>query len=192
MNTDTGNILRRERHLRIAVYSLIVAVAVLMIGLVFVTVRRQVKGVAPDPYEIRVPGVVAEGEPGAKIASNGRVRLITERCNTTDAPVVLDITTSWLRVDGDVTVVPGSPLAGVVVAPGGSLCDPPTGDPIVSGIEFPPGITEGEWQYQSQIIVSACNEYTEDPETPTRFLCHEVGPVLHQVGWFSEPFTVEG
>ena len=182
---------RHERRLTVLVIMLGVVVTMLSFGLVLTTISKQVETSSPNPYEIRVPGIVAEeNADGERVARNGRVRLITERCNTTDAPVVLDITTSWLRTDHDVTVIPGSPLAGITVAPGGSFCDPPTADPITSGIELPADVTTGVWQYQSQIVVSSCLDYAEDPEVPTRFVCHEVGPVLDHVGWFSEPFIV--
>ena len=171
-----------------------VAMAVLIVLLFAGVVRTVTEPEFVNPYEIRVPGVVAEvNDDGHPVAQGGRVRLITERCNTTDEPVVLDISTTWLHTSENNLVIPGSPLSGVTVVPGGSFCDPPTSDPIVSGIELPAAVEAegGVWQYQSQIVVSACNEWSEDPDTP-RVVCDEVGPVLDQVGWFSEQFIVTG
>ena len=189
---------RQEKVLRIWL-AVLLGVVVVMTGALAATVITDSRNHPPaNPYEIAVPGQVDDVDSnGQAITKGGRLRIITDRCNTTDDVILLDIQTSWLRDgrandDGATLVVPGPPVNGAAVPPGGSLCDDPTQDPIISGIDLPDSVlaAPGLWQYQSQITVSACNESEVDLLRPARVTCADVGEVIDSVGWFSEPFLV--
>jgi len=187
---------RQEKVLRIWL-AVLLGVVVVMTGALAATVITDSRNHPPaNPYEIAVPGQVDDVDSnGQAITKGGRLRIITDRCNTTDDVIVLDIETSWLlRGGGDEPniIVAGPPLPGISVQPGGSLCDPPTMDPIVSGIPLPEQVIEagGVWQYQSQITVSSCLATEPDPDIDGHFDCIDQGPVIDSVGWFSERFRV--
>lgn len=180
------------RRLTLWVFALMAVTTVAAAIIVVTTVQEQSSG-AP-PYDIKVPGIIdTENEDGQKVAADGRIRVITERCNTTDGVLSLDISTSWVSREDRALVVAGAPFVGATIPPGGSFCDPPTQDPIVSGIELPDTVEEnpGLWEYQSEITVYECTAWTPDPEVPNRFECDERGEELDRVGWFSEDFLVE-
>lgn len=182
-----------EKRLRAWLWVLIGVVAIMAGLLVFATVRNVRETSSINPYEIAVPGTVLDiDEDGFPVAEEGRLRLITERCNTTDSIVVLDIETSWIQADqGENHIVPGAPLSQIAVPPGGSLCDPPTSDAIVSGIDLPDEVAAdpGVWAYHSEITVSECLDPLFDDRTG-RWSCSEVGEVIDTVGWFSQDFRV--
>lgn len=173
-----------ERKLLVAFGAFALAMAGLIVGL-SINLFHGASTDPPNPYEIQVPGP-------AEPLPDGRLRLVTKRCNTTNDIIVVDIETSWLHIDGDGRnlLIPGSPLAGIAVRPGGSLCDPPTMDPIISSVVIPEEVQAegGSWVYQSQITVSECliGSIGEDG----RAVCDEQGEVIDNVGWYSEEFTV--
>lgn len=184
-----------DRRLKIWLGILIVVVVVLAAGMVTNAFREVTTSEPPNPYEIAVPGVVRDELNGEKIAKDGQLRVITERCNTTDAPLSIDIQTSWVSVtpqDEVVTVIPGSPFINAPITIGGALCDPPTTEPILASIGLPPRVLElgGMWRYESRIQVYECAEWQDDPEIVGRIQCLERGKLLDQVGWFSENFRV--
>lgn len=193
-----------RKFMIVSALSVVVAVISAVLG-VWAVATRIIERPVVEPYRITVPGRVASRVAGidGPATDTNSVLILTSQCNSVDAPLLLNMDATWVGFDTSVDrpnmIVSGQSLLGVTVAPGGHLCDK-NGDNVGDDkilstlVALPPEalMAGGIWQYQSQITVHRCLNWTyESAINDGTLTCTQPAPdPVAVVGWFSEKFTV--
>jgi hypothetical protein len=187
-----------------------VSIALLLGILTFETIRI-VTHQEPPQYIIESPSVViSEGV----TLDDSSISILGDRCSTYDEPVAMSFDTVWLYYaslpddSGGVSSAPGTDgfsVSGIVVDPGGSLCEgsdersrvgeiplgdmerrAESGNPTARG----GGMFPGYWSMSSRITISECLEFEDDPSADAGRSCSVVGEELETLSWYSDVFEI--